>query len=239
MRSDARLQYLLRYIQMGHAESIVLAQAILPTLCYAPFAAHAMLLMLRLARQRPRHSALSAQGRVYDRYAVVQVYIGKGYVNNPRAHDVVFVVEQQPFYAHKLALSASSEAFRAMFDSGCVEGVVPGIPQIAIPNLTRNVFEAMMMFVYTGELGPAAKSEDSLPQLLQAADQYLLEPLKAHCADLIARQLSPANVLAQYELARQFNCSKLMHSAMAYIILEHKAIQVRPPAHACVRTAGP
>lgn len=99
----------------------------------------------------------------------MQVYIGKGYVNNPRVHDVVFVVEGEPFYAHKLALSASSEAFRAMFDSGCVEGG-SGIPEIVIPNLTREVFEAMMMFVYTGELGLAAKSEDMLPELLQARE---------------------------------------------------------------------
>jgi hypothetical protein len=61
---------------------------------------------------------------------------------------------------------------------------------------------------------------------MQAADQYLLEPLKAHCADLISKQLNPANVLAQYELSRQFNSNKLMHSTMAYIVLEAKKIQV-------------
>lgn len=95
------------------------------------------------------------------------MYIGKGYVNNPRVHDVVFVVEGKPFYAHKLALSASSETFRAMFDSGCLEGGT-GIPEIQIPNLSRRVFEAMMMFVYTGE-GGVADHLDILPELLQAS----------------------------------------------------------------------
>lgn len=61
---------------------------------------------------------------------------------------------------------------------------------------------------------------------MQAADQYLLEPLKAHCADLIAKKLTPANVLAQYELSRQFNSNKLMHSTMAYIVLEFEGVQV-------------
>lgn len=96
----------------------------------------------------------------------VQVYIGKGYVNNPRVHDVVFMVEDSPFYAHKLALSASSETFRAMFDSGCLEGGT-GIPEIQIPNMSRRVFEAMMMFVYTGEAG-ISEHLDILPELLQA-----------------------------------------------------------------------
>lgn len=61
---------------------------------------------------------------------------------------------------------------------------------------------------------------------MKAADQYLLEPLKAHCADLIAKQLTPSNVLSQYELSRQFNSNKLMHSTMAYIVLESENIQV-------------
>lgn len=101
-----------------------------------------------------------------DEKVCLQVYIGKGYVNNPRVHDVVFVVEGKPFYAHKLALSASSETFRAMFDSGCLEGGT-GIPEIQIPNLSRRVFEAMMMFVYTGE-GGVTDHLDILPELLQA-----------------------------------------------------------------------
>jgi hypothetical protein len=97
----------------------------------------------------------------------VQVYIGKGYVNNPRVHDVIFIVEGKPFYAHKLALSASSEAFRAMFGSSCAEGST-GIPEINIPNVSRKVFEAMMMFVYTGELVLGENIPDCLAELLQA-----------------------------------------------------------------------
>lgn len=111
-------------------------------------------------------SCASSGGRTTLTMVLMQVYIGKGYVNNPRVHDVVFVVEGAPFYAHKLALSASSETFRAMFDSGYLEGGT-GIPEIQIPNLSRRVFEAMMMFVYTGEAG-ISDHLDILPELLQA-----------------------------------------------------------------------
>eukprot|EP00892_Ulva_mutabilis_P010074 jgi/Ulvmu1/7439/UM036_0100.1 len=155
-----------------------------------------------------------------------KVYIGKGYVNNPRVHDVVFVVEGAPFYAHKLALSASSETFRAMFDSGYLEGGT-GIPEIQIPNLSRGVFEAMMMFVYTGEAG-VSEHFDILPQLLQAADQYLLEPLKELCAKHMTSQLSTENVLEHYELATQFNATKLEHAALAFLVEHAAAFQAAP-----------
>ena len=117
---------------------------------------------------------------------------------------MVFVVEGEPFYAHKLALSASSEAFRAMFDSGCVEGG-SGIPEIAIPNLTREVFEAMMMFVYTGELGLAAKSEDMLPELLQACDLL----------DVISYQIVLAFVYMSQLCRQASGCSLAALSVMA------------------------
>jgi hypothetical protein len=40
---------------------------------------------------------------------------GEEYVNSKTLTDVTFNVEGRPFYAHRIALLASSEAFRAMF----------------------------------------------------------------------------------------------------------------------------
>jgi hypothetical protein len=48
----------------------------------------------------------------------MQVYLGEQYVNCPTLSDVSFVVEGRRFYAHRIALLASSDAFRAMFDGG-------------------------------------------------------------------------------------------------------------------------
>jgi hypothetical protein len=116
-----------------------------------------------------------------------------------------------------------------MFDSGCLEGK-GGIPEIRIPNMSRQVFEAMMMFVYTGDAGRGAGADDPshsmeiLPDLLRAADMYLLEKLKVMCADLIAKQLTPQSMLVQFELARQFNCTKLEHNAIAYAVLKHEEV---------------
>ena len=76
-----------------------------------------------------------------------QVYLGEEYVNNQTLSDVTFIVDGQPFYAHRIMLLASSDTFRAMFDGGYKEREAQ---HIEIPNISRPVFEAMMQCIYTG-----------------------------------------------------------------------------------------
>lgn len=42
------------------------------------------------------------------------VYLGEKYVNNQTLSDVTFLVEGQEFYAHRIALLASSDIFRSV-----------------------------------------------------------------------------------------------------------------------------
>ncbi len=77
-----------------------------------------------------------------------QVYLGAQYVNNQTMSDVTFVIEGRRFYAHRIALLASSDTFRAMFDGHYKESNKDGI--IPIPNISFRVFEAMMHCIYTG-----------------------------------------------------------------------------------------
>ena len=51
------------------------------------------------------------------------------------------------FYAHRIALLASSDTFRAMFDGPYREKEASEIP---IPNIRFEVFELMMRCIYTG-----------------------------------------------------------------------------------------
>lgn len=77
------------------------------------------------------------------------VYLGAEYVNNKTLADVTFVVEGREFYAHRIALLASSEAFRAMFNGGYREKEASSIN---IPNIPYDVFSAMMQYIYTGQV---------------------------------------------------------------------------------------
>ncbi len=77
------------------------------------------------------------------------MYLGEEYVNNKTLADVTFVVEGRHFHAHRIALLASSDAFRAMFDSGYREREAACID---IPNIPYDVFGAMMHYIYTGQV---------------------------------------------------------------------------------------
>ncbi|KAJ0052273.1 hypothetical protein Pint_03329 [Pistacia integerrima] len=110
-----------------------------------------------------------------------QVYLGEQYVNNPTLSDVTFLVEGKRFYAHRICLLASSDAFRAMFDGGYREKLAK---DVEIPNIRWDVFELMMRFIYTGSVDV---NIDVAQDLLKAADQYLLDGLKRLCEFAIAQ----------------------------------------------------
>ncbi|KVI03944.1 Armadillo [Cynara cardunculus var. scolymus] len=74
---------------------------------------------------------------------ISQVYLGEQYVNNPTLSDVTFLIEGKRFYAHRICLLASSDAFRAMFDGGYRE---KDAKDIEIPNIRWDVFELMMRY---------------------------------------------------------------------------------------------
>ncbi|XP_064950874.1 ARM REPEAT PROTEIN INTERACTING WITH ABF2-like [Musa acuminata AAA Group] len=70
-----------------------------------------------------------------------QVYLGEQYLNSSTLSYVSFLVEGKCFYAHRIALLASSDAFRAMFDGGYQE---KDARDIEIRNIRWEVFELMM-----------------------------------------------------------------------------------------------
>lgn len=79
------------------------------------------------------------------------MYLGEEYVNGKTLSDVTFLVEDRKFFAHRIALLASSDTFRAMFDQPFKEQSASVIP---IPNIRFVVFEAMMRCIYTGDASP-------------------------------------------------------------------------------------
>ena len=85
-------------------------------------------------------------------------------MNNEYNSDVTFIVDGQPFYAHRIALLASSDTFRAMLDGGYKEREAQ---HVEIPNISRPVFEAMMCCIYTGSV----KVTSDIAQVLPACSQ--------------------------------------------------------------------
>ncbi|XP_041024401.1 ARM REPEAT PROTEIN INTERACTING WITH ABF2-like [Juglans microcarpa x Juglans regia] len=151
-----------------------------------------------------------------------QVYLGEQYVDNPTLSDVTFLVEGRRFYAHRICLLASSDAFRAMFDGGYRE---KDARDIEIPNIRWEVFQLMMRFIYTGSVEVTL---DIAQDLLRAADQYLLEGLKRLCEYTIAQDISLDNVSSMYELSEAFHAMSLRHTCILFILEQFDKLSARP-----------
>ncbi|KAJ6337104.1 hypothetical protein OIU76_006886 [Salix suchowensis] len=151
-----------------------------------------------------------------------QVYLGEQYVNNPTLSDVTFLVEGKRFYAHRICLLASSDAFRAMFDGGYRER---NAKDVEIPNIRWDVFELMMRFIYTGSV---EINIDLAQDLLRAADQYLLDGLKRLCECTIAQDISVENVSLMYELSEGFNALSLRESCILFILKQFDKLCTKP-----------
>ncbi|KAL0037798.1 hypothetical protein WJX77_012429 [Trebouxia sp. C0004] len=142
------------------------------------------------------------------------VYLGEKYVNNQTLSDVTFLVEGKEFYAHRIALLASSDIFRAMFDGHYKEKEASIIP---VPNISFRVFESMMRAIYTKS---TEVTSDIAEELLRAADQYMLDGLKHLCEESISQGLTMDNLTETYDLAENFNAPQLGRRC-ALFALEH------------------
>ncbi|KAL3531345.1 hypothetical protein ACH5RR_010667 [Cinchona calisaya] len=153
---------------------------------------------------------------------ISQVYLGEQYVNNSTLSDVTFLIEGKRFYAHRICLLASSDAFRAMFDGGYRER---DAKDIEIPNIRWDVFELMMRYIYTGSVNV---NLDMAQDLLRAADQYLLEGLKRLCEYAIAQDISVENVSLMFELSEAFNATSLRHACILFILENFDKLSLMP-----------
>ncbi|KAL1832844.1 hypothetical protein ACET3Z_002495 [Daucus carota] len=153
---------------------------------------------------------------------ICQVYLGEQFVNNPTLSDVTFLIEGKRFYAHRICLLASSDAFRAMFDGGYRE---KDAKDIEIPNIRWDVFELMMRYIYTGSV---SVDLDVAQDLLRAADQYLLDGLKRLCECAIAKDIAVENVSLMYDLSEAFNAMSLRHACIFFILEKFDELSVLP-----------
>ncbi|KAF6002350.1 Leucine-zipper-like transcriptional regulator 1 [Cyanidiococcus yangmingshanensis] len=137
------------------------------------------------------------------------------------------------FYAHRVILASRSEYFANMFRTGLWEsGHGSGPRVIHLPGISAAVFEAVLRYLYTGELhypstivetpatghvtaagDPHGIRSDSarnselrgyfMLELLQAADMLRLDQLRDLCAAQVEQALCPENVAFVLEMAAQ------------------------------------
>ncbi|XP_065207935.1 speckle-type POZ protein-like [Planococcus citri] len=124
--------------------------------------------------------------------------------------DVTFSVNGKNFGAHKSILAARSPVFAAMFTHDMKE---TRLNQVNISDMTPEIFEAFLRYMYTDETPDVKMVRD----LLVAAEKYNVDSLKLLCEEMILKNLSLENATDVLVFADLHRAEQLKKHVMFYI----------------------
>jgi RCC1 and BTB domain-containing protein len=133
-------------------------------------------------------------------------------VNDEEFADLVFIVEDQPVYAHRAILAHRCEHFAAMFRSGFRESTER---TVVMPNTSRQVFLLLLEYIYTDFV--KIELEHAI-ELYIASDLYQLERLRDMCCTVVRRNLNAENAGPLLQSASDSHCQVLKEVCMTYIL---------------------
>ncbi|XP_069042583.1 kelch-like protein 3 isoform X2 [Lepisosteus oculatus] len=125
--------------------------------------------------------------------------------------DVTLIVEGRKFTCHRALLAAVSPYFRAMFTSPLVES---RLTEIRLEEVTPEVMETVIQFVYTGEAGLNLETAEDL---FVAANRLQVLPLQDLCSRFLFEHLSVENCLGMYSLARSHHDPLLLRASLRLV----------------------
>ncbi|XP_057318380.1 speckle-type POZ protein B-like [Microplitis mediator] len=126
--------------------------------------------------------------------------------------DVIFVVGNQKFNAHKIILSARSPVFLAMFTHEMKE---KRDNEVTIPDIEPEIFNKLLEFIYTDDINNLDMDAASL---LEAANKYQLLKLKSLCEESLFKSASINNAIELMILADLHNANQLFERVLELII---------------------
>jgi protein-L-isoaspartate(D-aspartate) O-methyltransferase len=136
----------------------------------------------------------------------------KELLNNPHLSDITFNVEGKKIYCHKFILQLRSEHFQGMFSSGMKES---SATELNISEFTYEPFMEMIKFVYTDD---CVLTPDNCVLILELANYYKLDRLKAMCEYRLHLDVDTENVASFLMVADRFNAQQLRSFCLQYIL---------------------
>uniref|UniRef100_A0A8C8CKG5 BTB domain-containing protein n=1 Tax=Oncorhynchus tshawytscha TaxID=74940 RepID=A0A8C8CKG5_ONCTS len=124
------------------------------------------------------------------------------FLNNKEMSDVTFLVEEKPFYAHKVLLFTASARFKSLLQNRpAAENTY-----IEISHVKYNIFQVAYCIPTHFSLCVFLLSFPSLPQLLSAAKFFQLEALQRHCEIICSKNIAVETCVDIYKHAK-FLCA--------------------------------
>lgn len=175
------------------------------------------------------------QGRIYckemsNNFTRDMIPVDKKYIHrfsdmyeSTDLSDCMVVCEDREFLAHKFMLASQSSVFRAMFKHKNTKESMDS--RIVIVDSTASAVSKMVGYIYTAELPGELEIEDAA-RLVQLAEKYDMDQLKALCEEKLIKQLSKFNVCTLLQFADTYNADLLQQACIEMISTFRKQIMV-------------
>ncbi|XP_056438380.1 kelch-like protein 7 [Gadus chalcogrammus] len=138
-----------------------------------------------------------------------------GVMNNLRKQgtlcDVILVVQGKHFHAHRVVLAAASHYFNLMFTTSMLESLSK---EVELRSAEPEIIEMLVEFVYTARI---SVNSSNVQSLLDAANQYQIEPVKKMCIEFLKGQVDATNCLGISALAACMDCPDLKGAAEDFV----------------------
>jgi len=139
----------------------------------------------------------------------------KSMLDSGRASDIALYCGDRQFPAHRFVLRARSPYFEGLFASSMRDADADGLP---IADTEPDVFEQLLLWVYTGEVAEAAlQAKDMLEHLLMVANRYECDGLKLLCEAKLCEGLTVENAATRLVLSEQAEADELKEVCLDFI----------------------
>ena len=145
-------------------------------------------------------------------------------VNHKNFSDVKIVCGcgDKVFDCHRIFLSSRSSVFRAMFQHDMTEAQTS---RIEIKELEPEVLQAMLEYIYTGNMKFSTIKPDAM---LAAAQMYDLGLLKDFCEEKLCKSLDISNCVDMLVLGDLHEAAALKRDAMRLIVINLSSVVKSP-----------
>lgn len=133
--------------------------------------------------------------------------------------DVEFLLDDgSRVFGHRAVLARRSRHFCAMFESGLRESASR---EVVMAGISRGAFLALLEYLYTDDV---ALQEDSVVEVLQAADRFGEERLKQLCQVYMEQGITSATVCDLFYVAELYNATHLQAVCLNNVLLAYESI---------------
>lgn len=176
----------------------------------------------------PSDAEIKEASRIIERQRAVTIIVPEStfvsdfakLLNNPEMSDVKFVVEGKTIFAHKVILAARSEHFRAMFFRGLKESKETDINMHGVQYIS---FYDCLKYIYSGEVTIA--NADHAVELIEAANYFKLDHLKAQCESIIKNTIDIENAAYLLQIAARNEAWQLKNFVLDFIMTHYEDVE--------------